>query len=75
MHVYIAVGLFSQTCKLPRLAFVEIDFGDDIELDFEALDFSLEIVVHQLFISGVEPETWGQSNWGHVMLCCWNFSD
>lgn len=62
----IALLDWSITCQFPGLAFVEIDFGDDIELDFLALDFPLEVIVDKFFISGMESKTWRQSNWGHA---------
>ena len=45
-----------RTCELPWLALVEVDLGDDVQLDLQPVDLSLQVVVHQLLVRRVEPE-------------------
>ncbi|GER38451.1 class II aldolase/adducin-like [Striga asiatica] len=47
------------------LAFVEIDFGNNVELDFEALNFPFQVIVDELLIGGVKPKTGRQSHRSH----------
>jgi len=48
------------TGKVPRVVFVEVDFGDDGNGDGLRGAFAAEIVHHELLVSWMESETWGQ---------------
>lgn len=58
------------TWQLPWLALVEVDDGDDLELDLEVVDPPLEVVADELVVGGVEPEAGRQSHGAHAGCCC-----
>lgn len=43
--------------NVPWLNFVEIDFDDDVKVDLQMIDLSLEVVPDQFFFSWVKPES------------------
>lgn len=54
------------TRQVPRFALVEIDLGDDLQLDLASVDLPLEIVGDELLVGGVETEARRQCNRGHL---------
>lgn len=55
-----------QTCEVPWLALVEVHLRDDVELDVEAVDLALQVVVHQLLVRRVEPEARRKTHRSHL---------
>lgn len=49
-------GGFIFTCKVPRLAFVDINLGYGVESERLSTDLPLQIVNDELFVGRVEPE-------------------
>jgi len=48
------------TWEVPRVVFVEVDFGDDGNGDGLRRAFAAEVVHHELLVRWMESEAWGQ---------------
>ena len=59
--------MHTRTWQFPRLGLVEIDDGDDLELDLEVVDLALEVVADELVVGGVEPEPGRQGHGAHYI--------
>ena len=57
--------MHTRTWQFPRLGLVEIDDGDDLELDLEVVDLALEVVADELVVGGVEAEPGRQGHGAH----------
>ena len=75
--------MHTRTWQFPRLGLVEVDDGDDLELDLEVVDLALEVVGDELLVRGVEAEArreggglrgrrrrGGGGGVGHARACC-----
>jgi len=55
------------TWEVPRVVFVEVDFGDDGNGDGLRRAFAAEVVHHELLVRWMESEAWGQLKlWCHL---------
>lgn len=66
---------FRITFQFPGLTFVEVYFWDYVEVDAEAMDLPLEVVVHKLLISWMKSKAWRETNRRHglpvrLLLSC-----
>jgi len=60
---------YAHTWQIPGLTLVKINLRNDFELYLFPVDLPLKVVDDEFLISGMEPETWRQTDGRHCSLC------
>ena len=60
---------YAHTWQIPGLTLVKINLRNDFELYLFPVDLPLKVVDDEFLISGMEPETWRQTDGLHCSLC------